>query len=127
MGVEEHRCIEQEAGCCGATFICTDTDVGDPRAVVHSDVQIVVTRAFRSASSAALPPVDAMAAAVWYAGELLDVQVQKFSRAIASVANGHTGRAVLITKAGNTIAAKYFVDRGTRVPQSRTQRVRPTP
>jgi hypothetical protein len=90
---EEGGCLDQEPGGCGAALIAQDLAEGNPGTVIDSRVNGVIADAPPPRSLG--PAVDAVAAAVRDAAQLLDVEVDQLAGPLALVADhGAAGRSV---------------------------------
>src|SRR4030095_802883 len=99
---EEGGCLDQEPGGCGAALIAQDLAEGNPGTGIDSRVNVVIADAPPPRSLG--PAVDAVAAAVRDAAQLLDVEVDQLAGPLALVADHGAAGPVGVGQAAQAVA-----------------------
>ena len=123
MTREEGRRIEREAGTGRAPFVVERGDVGDPAHVVDRDMQVVVAGMGARRAMTATP--ESVPATVGDPAELLDVDVEQLAGSLTDVADGDTGRTILVSQPGQPVAGQDVADGRAWDPDDGRQAMRP--
>jgi hypothetical protein len=98
----------REAGGGGSLLVGQDLAEGDPGAIIHGRVDVVVADASTAPGRGAA--MDPVAAAVGDAPEFLDVQVNQLARLLALAGHDHAADPVHARQPAHAIAAQHAID-----------------
>jgi pimeloyl-ACP methyl ester carboxylesterase len=121
---EEAGCLDQEQRCGGGRLVGEDLAEGDPRAVVHGRVDVVIADPTTGGGGGAAA-VGAVAAAVGDAAQLLDVDVDQLAGMLALVAHDHPAGPVGVGKPAHPVTPKDPIDGRASHPKPPGQPMRP--